>query len=339
VTVDCETGEYDNKKTARFCSWGGCTGSREGFWGVGDPLTDDGELVMCGGAGRKGYAFYGASAVAPANTMIDCNFMASGNCICNKDYSIVIAGIDAGIYHTLAEDIIDFTKPGLFVNTYPGGWRESDPYDGYALQPEETLFNEKERKFLYGQLCDFSDGRGDGIVNYRPTTTTTTTTSTTTTDDGHPCKHYESEDECPAARCSWDGVASACADPPCSSFPEEGECCGDCEWLDGMCQPAMFKACPREGKPGTNKCPKGCTFVDNCEQCEFAAGVWKKDFSKLPWKPSTGSRPQGCFRNRKFNIKCNKFEPGSKYPNGKSKVGTKRGKWPICKLIEPPQKC
>jgi len=101
----------------------------------------------------------------------------------------------------------------------------------------------------------------------------------------------------------------------------------------------MLKACPKEGTPGTNVCPEGCTFVDNCEQCQFAAGVWKKDYSTEPWKPSTGSRPQGCFRNRKFNIKCNKFEPGSKYPNGKDKVGEKAGKWPICKVVEPEKTC
>jgi len=164
-----------------------------------------------------------------------------------------------------------------------------------------------------------------------------TTTTTTKEDTGEVCKHYETQDTCPSPRCSWDG--DACADPPCSSHTSQDDCCGDCEWNADQCQPALFKACPKEGKPGTNVCPEGCTFVDNCEQCEFAAGVWKKDFSKEPWKPSTGSRPQGCFRNRKFNIKCNKFEPGSKYPSGLDKVGTKRGKWPICKLIEPPKKC
>merc|ERR1712137_921317 len=114
---------------------------------------------------------------------------------------------------------------------------------------------------------------------------------------------------------------------------------GDCEWEADQCQPAMVKACPKEGTPGSNVCPEGCTFVDNCEQCEFAAGVWKKDYSTADWPASSGSRPQGCFRNRKFNIKCNKFEPGSVYPNGVGKVGEKRGKWPICKIIEPPKKC
>merc|ERR1712107_344824 len=104
------------------------------------------------------------------------------------------------------------------------------------------------------------------------------TTTTTTVDSGHACRHYETEDTCPDARCSWDG--DACADPPCSSHTAESDCCGDCEWEAGQCQPAMFKSCPKEGKPGTNVCPEGCTFVDNCEQCEFAAGVWKKVFSK-----------------------------------------------------------
>jgi len=164
-----------------------------------------------------------------------------------------------------------------------------------------------------------------------------TTTTTTPEDTGEVCKHYETKQSCPSPRCSWDG--DSCADPPCSSYLEEGQCCGDCEWKAGMCKPALFKACPKEGKPGTNKCPKGCTFVDNCEQCEFVAGVWQKDFSSKPWPAASGSRPQGCFRNRKFNIKCNRFEPGSKYPSGVDKVGTKKGKWPICKMDEPPKKC
>jgi len=162
------------------------------------------------------------------------------------------------------------------------------------------------------------------------------TTTTTTTDSGHVCKHYETEDTCPEARCTWDG--DSCTDPPCSFHTEESDCCGDCEWEAGQCQPALFKACPKEGTPGSNVCPEGCTFVDNCEQCEFAAGVWKKKYSTANWPASSGSRPQGCFRNRKFNIKCNIFAPGSKYPSGVDKVGKKRGKWPICKLIEPPKK-
>jgi len=164
------------------------------------------------------------------------------------------------------------------------------------------------------------------------TTMSTTTTTTTTTTIAHVCKHYETEDTCPSGRCSWDG--DACTDPPCSSRSVPSDCCGECEWNAGKCQTAMFKACPKEGVPGSNVCPEGCTFVDSCEQCEFAAGVWKKKYSTEPWPPSSGSRPQGCFRNRKFNIKCNKFEPGSKYPSGVGKVGEKRGKWPICKLIE-----
>jgi len=175
------------------------------------------------------------------------------------------------------------------------------------------------------------------IENCEKCHATTTNPTTTTTTAEHVCKHYESENTCPSGRCNWDG--DACADPPCSSHTSQDDCCGDCEWKVGQCQPAMFKACPKEGTPGTNVCPEGCTFVDNCEQCQFAAGVWKKDYSTEPWKPSTGSRPQGCFRNRKFNIKCNKFEPGSKYPNGKDKVGEKAGKWPICKVVEREKTC
>jgi len=184
------------------------------------------------------------------------------------------------------------------------------------------------------RLCQENNVVGDAYLSFlwcgKPTTTTTT-------DSGHVCRHYESEDTCPSQRCNWDG--DACADPPCSSHTSKDDCCGDCEWEAGQCQPAIFKACPDEGKAGTNVCPEGCTFVDNCEQCEFAAGVWKKDYSGDPWPQRSGSRPQGCFRNRKFNIKCNKFEPGSKYPSGVDKVGTKKGKWPICKLIEAKQQC
>jgi len=176
----------------------------------------------------------------------------------------------------------------------------------------------------------------DGNANWN-IYTTCSEPETGTADTGEVCKHYETQDSCPSPRCNWDG--DSCADPPCSSYTSKDGCCGDCAWEGGKCQPAMFKACPKEGTPGSNVCPEGCTFVDSCEQCEFAAGVWEKDFSTEPWPPSSGSRPQGCFRNRKFNIKCNKFEPGSKYSSGVGKVGEKRGKWPICKVIEPPKVC
>merc|ERR1719414_1775504 len=209
---------------------------------------------------------------------------------------------------TVREDFVE--NDGMCANKYPPAFHmPNQPSPGEPIPYEDWVLSEAEAK----ALCDFTKwgdptkGECQPLKAPQPVTweggpdlpvvaqaeepkkfCVVPTTTTTTTDSGHVCKHYDSEAECPAARCSWDG--EACTDPPCSSYPEEGQCCGDCEWLDGMCQPAMFKACPKEGKPGTNKCPKGCTFVDNCEQCEFAAGVWKKDFSKLPWKPSTGSR-------------------------------------------------
>merc|ERR1719240_458226 len=259
---------------------------------------------------------------------------------------------------TIREDFVE--NDGMCANKYPPAFHmPNQPSPGEPIPYEDWVLSEAEAK----ALCDFTKwgdptkGECQPLKAPQPVTweggpdlpvvaqaeepnkfcVVPTTTTTTTEDTGHVCKHYEAEDSCPDARCSRDGPA--CPEPPCSSHASKGECCGDCEWQQGRCQPAMFKACPKEGKPGTNKCPKGCTFVDNCEQCEFAAGVWKKDFSKEPWAPRSGSRPQGCFRNRKFNIKCNKFEPGSKYSSGVNKVGTKRGKWPICKIIEPPKKC
>jgi len=322
-TVDCETGVYTGKKTLRYPNSGGSKPDTDEFWGRGEFLTDDEELFMCWGptTTARRPPWYGDKKTY--NEYINCY----GFCICNKDYSIVIGNWRDYIKQNVALEIIDFEAPALFNNKAPGGWNKDDPYDGFALLPTETLFNAKEKAYLFDQVC-FTDGQGGyGIANYKPKPKPTE----------HVCKHYESEDACPSPRCSWDG--DACADPPCSSHTSEDDCCGDCEWEAGQCQPALFKACPKEGKPGTNVCPQGCTFVDNCEQCEFAAGVWKKDFSKEPWKPKTGARPQGCFRNRKFNIKCNKFQPGSKYPSGRDKVGTKRGKWPICKLIEPPKEC
>lgn len=84
----------------------------------------------------------------------------------------------------------------------------------------------------------------------------------------------------------------------------------------------MFEPCPVEGKVNTNECPAGCTFVDNCAQCELAAKHWGKTYSTEPF-PEGSPRPRGCFRNRKFLIKCNAGNPEGPY----------KGKYPICQKI------
>jgi len=84
----------------------------------------------------------------------------------------------------------------------------------------------------------------------------------------------------------------------------------------------MFEACPVEGTVNTNECPAGCTFVDNCAQCELAAKSWGKKYSTEPF-PAGSPRPRGCFRNRKFLIKCNSGNPEGPY----------KGKYPICQKI------
>jgi len=84
----------------------------------------------------------------------------------------------------------------------------------------------------------------------------------------------------------------------------------------------MFETCPGEGKANTNECPPGCTFVDNCAQCELAARSWGKTYSTAPAKAGD-PRPRGCYRNRKHLFKCNTANPEGPY----------RGKYPICQAI------
>jgi len=50
-----------------------------------------------------------------------------------------------------------------------------------------------------------------------------------------------------------------------------------------------------------------------------AAAFWKRKYSAKPWP--AGPRPTGCFRNKKWQIKCNKKESGGW-----------RGKWPVCQM-------
>jgi len=81
--------------------------------------------------------------------------------------------------------------------------------------------------------------------------------------------------------------------------------------------------CPEEGKQKTDDCPVGCSHIESCEQCELAAQHWGRKFETSPW-PHGHQRPTGCFRNRKWKIKC----------NDKGPFGPKKGKWPICALIQ-----
>jgi len=91
--------------------------------------------------------------------------------------------------------------------------------------------------------------------------------------------------------------------------------------------PARFEVCPVEGEGGTNDCPEGCKHLTNCNQCLVAAKAWDKPFSDEGW-PNNSPRPTGCFRNRKYKIKC----------NNKGNDGGYKGKWPIClKIMDHPR--
>lgn len=80
--------------------------------------------------------------------------------------------------------------------------------------------------------------------------------------------------------------------------------------------------CPAEGKGGTDDCPKGCKYIESCDLCEHAAKFWKRKYGGANnWRK--GLRPHGCFRNRKWQIKC----------NDKGPFGGFRGKWPVCQQI------
>jgi len=188
-----------------------------------------------------------------------------------------------------------------------------------------------------------------------------------------PCEEYIVEKSCPEDTCKWNSGSSKCEAIDCSEFPDEKSCpktrckfteedgctnadCKDwkslhrcwpnrCAWKDDACQdttttttkePVMFKPCPVTGEEGSNECPPGCTYVDDCGQCELAAKEWKDEFnakySSQPWPASR--RPEGCFRNRKWKLKCNPHLPGSFYENNEPKVGGYKGKWLICQVIQ-----
>jgi len=83
--------------------------------------------------------------------------------------------------------------------------------------------------------------------------------------------------------------------------------------------PEVPTPCPDEGKVKTNECPKGCKFIEDCDVCKKAAAFWKLKYNEKPWP--AGPRPTGCFRNRKWQIKCNK-----------KLSGPFRGKWPVCQM-------
>jgi len=86
-----------------------------------------------------------------------------------------------------------------------------------------------------------------------------------------------------------------------------------------MCVPKKFEVCPEEGDAGSDDCPEGCHHMTNCDQCKAAAKAWHKPFDPAPW-PKGQVRPTGCFRNRKYKIKCNDVGPN----------GGASGKWPVC---------
>merc|ERR1712137_194272 len=84
--------------------------------------------------------------------------------------------------------------------------------------------------------------------------------------------------------------------------------------------PRVPTICPEEGSQKTDDCPEGCTHIESCSQCREAAAFWKRKFDSRPFK---GRRPTGCFRNRKWKIKC----------NDKGPFGGFRGKWPVCAIV------
>jgi len=81
-------------------------------------------------------------------------------------------------------------------------------------------------------------------------------------------------------------------------------------------------ACPEEGQVKTDDCPEGCKHIESCDMCEKAAKFWKRKYLGANNWPNP-PRPTGCFRNRKFKIKCNDQGP----------YGGFRGKWPVCEQV------
>jgi len=150
-----------------------------------------------------------------------------------------------------------------------------------------------------------------------PTTTTTTICVPGSTDKSVPCRPKT----CAGNGKAWTTAVVNCA--PCNGGnptpPKAGECCGGCVLTTKTTTPKMFEPCHIEGKRGSNDCPAGCGHVENCAQCKLAARVWKKKYDTKPW-PRGSPRPTGCFRNKKFKIKC----------NDKGPFGGYKGKWPIC---------
>jgi len=154
------------------------------------------------------------------------------------------------------------------------------------------------------------------VAMLRGITTTTTTICVPGSDDTtDPCE----ERTCNALGMGYDvkDVAATCPETNGVECPAgevyttiAGECCKKC----------MFEACTEEGEENTNECPAGCTFVDDCAQCELAAKAFGHPYSEAPI-PAGSPRPRGCFRNKKWLIKCNWENP----------QGAKKGKYPICK--------
>merc|ERR1712137_646227 len=66
--------------------------------------------------------------------------------------------------------------------------------------------------------------------------------------------------------------------------------------------------CPEEGNAKTDIRPEGCKYIESCEMCEEAAVFWNLSYGgKNNWP--NPPRPTGCFRNRKWQIKCNDEGP------------------------------
>jgi len=80
--------------------------------------------------------------------------------------------------------------------------------------------------------------------------------------------------------------------------------------------------CPEEGNPNTDVCPEGCKYIESCDMCKKAATFWKRAYGGANNWPNP-PRPHGCFRNRKWKIKC----------NDKGPYGGFKGKWPVCQQI------
>jgi len=153
-----------------------------------------------------------------------------------------------------------------------------------------------------------------------------------------PCGEHSTEQSCPEGTyCKWNGKTHQCVVRQCVDYKTQDTCPEKCDWSGGQCKATLpFKLCEATGANGANECPEGCEFVTDCDECAVAAEFWMgigkaKDYDDTLWPASSGARPQGCFRNKGWNIKCNPFLPGEKWPNNKDKVGPRKNKYPICK--------